>query len=424
MYKRQVQRLLEEFEDNIDIFDTLQEELMALVREESKRAEDTAAQAALKIAYKERLEVGKAIAQMEIKRRAETTRMPHLVMKLLADEWVKLLLLAHARHGKDSDAWKSALETMDLLIWSVNHKQSVEERRKLAGMLPGLLKRLQAGLGAAGTSADTRSQFFARLMRLHTKVISGSAPARPKPRVSAVPKAIIAPIPGAEAGAPSTQPAANDTDGKDGLANLQSPEVPTLEYLGSSESAPATVRQPDDAPAAEHKVSAQPIAAMPARASDEPVPLPEIDEDIEPASGLPTFSNVTIQNPFGDGDIEVEEISLSDLPGVPELRSPSDGTGAKAGGDQYSQSVTNLKEGDWLEFRDNDDNRTQAKLSYISPLKGTYMFVNRQGRKVGEYSLYELAREFRSGNAVLVDAVPLFDRAMSSLVGVLKKSTK
>lgn len=434
-----VQRLLEEFEDNLDIFDTLQEELLALVREESKRAEDAAAQAALKIAYKEKLEVAKAIAQMEIRRRAETARMPHLVMKVLADEWVKLLLLAHARHGKDSDAWKSALETMDLLIWSVNQKQSVEERRKLASMLPGLLKRLQVGLSAAGTAVDARSQFFTRLMRLHTKVISGGAPARPKAQAPSVPKVVTAP--GAAADTAPSQPAAADsTARKDGLPDLRAPALPTLEFLdraGATQGSPATPAKdagPETAHASEHKseepraiehkVSAQPIAAMPARAADEPAALPEIDEDIEPASGLPTFSNVTIQNPFGDGQIEVEEISLSDLPGVPELRSAKDSPSSKASGDQYSQSVTNLSEGDWLEFRDAEDNRTQAKLSYISPLKGTYLFVNRQGRKVGEYSLYELAREFRSGNAVVLDAVPLFDRAMSSLVGVLKKSTK
>ncbi len=140
-----VQRLLDGFEDDIQIFETLNEDLLALVREENQRAENAAKDAARKIAYMERLEVGKAVAQFEIKRRAEANRISQLVLNFLADEWVKLLLLAYARHGNDSDAWKSALETMDLLIWSVNHKQSVDERRKLAAMLPGLLKRLQAG---------------------------------------------------------------------------------------------------------------------------------------------------------------------------------------------------------------------------------------------------------------------------------------
>jgi hypothetical protein len=85
--------------------------------------------------------------------------------------------------------------------------------------------------------------------------------------------------------------------------------------------------------------------------------------------------------------------------------------------------ASNLKAGAWVEFRDSEDNRTQAKLSYISPVKGTYLFINRQGRKVAEYSLYHLAREFRCGNAQIMDGVPLIDRAMSSLVGVLRMTT-
>ena len=91
--------------------------------------------------------------------------------------------------------------------------------------------------------------------------------------------------------------------------------------------------------------------------------------------------------------------------------------------DQYGQLVTKLKAGDWVEFRD-EDRRTQAKLTYVSPVKGTYLFVNRQGVKVGEYSLYQLTRDFRTGRAIALESVPLFDRAMRSLVGVLKKSPK
>jgi len=397
-----VQRLLDGFEDNIEIFEVLLEDLLALVREENQRAEEAAKEAARKIAYMERLEVGKAVAQFEIKKRAEMSRMPQLVLKFLADEWVKLLLLTHARHGKDSDPWKSAVETMDLLIWSVNHKQSTEERRKLAAMLPGLLKRMQTGLQAVGTQPDRRRQFFTKLMRLHTKVISGAAN-----RSAAQPT----PVP------TLTEPMAAGSPADGAVDSTGTPDAATKsDHASSTQGGAAT-----------HSISASPIAAMSADAAakETRTPGPEIDEDAEPAMTAPEFSNVTIRNPFGEGEIEVEEISLPDLPGFPELSTEARGgtAGAKPDTDQYSQSVTNLKAGDWLEFRD-DDRRTQAKLSYISPLKGTYLFVNRQGVKVGEYSLYQLARDFRTGRAVALEAVPLFDRAMSRLVGVLKKSAK
>jgi exonuclease VII small subunit len=391
-----VQRLLDDFEDDIQIFETLNEDLLALVRDENQRAENAAKEAASKIAYMERLEVGKAVAQFEIKRRAEANRISQLVLNFLADEWVKLLLLAYARHGNDSDAWKSALETMDLLIWSVNHKQSVDERRKLAAMLPGLLKRLQTGLQGVGTDPDRRKQFFSRLMRLHTKVISGYAPAKRIAKQAALPTL--------------TESVSSATAANAG---------PFLQANSTEHS--SVGREAARAESADHGPDST-AAAFPSQETSKAT-LPEVDEDAEPAMQAPEFSNVTIKNPFGDGDIQIEEISLSDLPGLPELSAASPKrTSSAEPVDQHSQSVTDLREGDWLEFRNDEGGRTQAKLSYVSPLKGTYLFVSRQGAKVGEYSLYQLAREFRTGRAVLLEAVPLLDRAMSSLVGALKKT--
>ena len=66
-----VQRLLDDFEDDIQIFETLNDDLLVLVRDENQRAENAAKEAARKVAYMERLEVGKAVAQFEIKRRAK-----------------------------------------------------------------------------------------------------------------------------------------------------------------------------------------------------------------------------------------------------------------------------------------------------------------------------------------------------------------
>jgi hypothetical protein len=328
------------------------------------------------------------VAQFEIKKRAETARMPQLILKFLADEWVKLLLLTHARHGKGSEAWKSGLETMDLLIWSVKQKQSTEERRRLAALLPGLLKRMNAGLQAIATEAERRKQFFTRLMRLHTKVI--------------------------------------------GTGSLQSSAPVAAGEANVSQTEQVRALSGDAGDSSRHDLASQAVSPSPSAshgaASGPSQPLrSDVDEDAEPATSAPDFSNVKIKNPFGEGEIEVEEISLPDLPGFPELSAELGETAAKpnpsADDDQYGQLVTNLKAGDWVEFRD-DDRRTQAKLSYVSPVKGTYLFVNRHGVKVGEYSLYQLTRDFRTGRAIALESVPLFDRAMRSLVGVLKKSAK
>src|SRR4029077_5028229 len=128
-----------------------------------------------------RLGVAKALAREEIKARLRAGPMPSPVLKFLAQQWFKLLLITYAKRGKDGDAWKSALETMDQLIWSVSSKPSLEERRKLAALLPGLLKRLAAAMRIVGTRESTRKAFLADLMKLHTKAmgdpIASSEPA-------------------------------------------------------------------------------------------------------------------------------------------------------------------------------------------------------------------------------------------------------
>jgi Protein of unknown function (DUF1631) len=102
---------------------------------------------------------------------------------------------------------------------------------------------------------------------------------------------------------------------------------------------------------------------------------------------------------------------LPSVPGAPAV--------AVKEGDKYSQLASGLKEGTWLELRD-EKQRHQVKLSYISPFKTAYLFVNWQGQTVGEYSLHELAAEMRAGRAVVISQVPLFDRAMNSLMSTLR----
>ena len=50
-----------------------------------------------------------------------------------------------------------------------------------------------------------------------------------------------------------------------------------------------------------------------------------------------------------------------------------------------------LQPGTWLEFCLADEAMTRAKLSWISPMSGRYLFVNRRGLKVADYAPQELA---------------------------------
>jgi len=83
--------------------------------------------------------------------------------------------------------------------------------------------------------------------------------------------------------------------------------------------------------------------------------------------------------------------------------------------------VQALQPGTWLEFCLADETMTRAKLSWISPMSGRYLFVNRRGLKVADYAPRELAVLLTDGQARILAANALFDRAMTAIVGKLSQ---
>jgi hypothetical protein len=87
------------------------------------------------------------------------------------------------------------------------------------------------------------------------------------------------------------------------------------------------------------------------------------------------------------------------------------------------RQVEALQPGTWLEFSSADAGMVRAKLSWISPMSGRYLFVNRRGLKVGDYAPQELAPLLAAGRARVLADNALFDRALSAIVGRLSEDT-
>jgi hypothetical protein len=128
------------------------------------------------------------------------------------------------------------------------------------------------------------------------------------------------------------------------------------------------------------------------------LPIPEsvqaIVEVSEPAAARPVAANVM------DDEFDIDALHLD--------------------GDQL-ETVMALKPGTWLEFCPTGEHAERAKLSWISPMSGRYLFVNRRGLKVADYAPQELAASLAAGSARLLDSSALFDRAMDAIVGRLSQ---
>ncbi|MBI3529635.1 MAG: DUF1631 domain-containing protein [Betaproteobacteria bacterium] len=357
-----IQELISGFQDSMEIFDVVRERLQILTVEEDQRVEEETRSAAKQIEQKENLAVSKTMAQFEVKARIQAGEMPRPVIEFLVQQWVKLLLVVHVKRGQHSHAWKNSLATMDLLIWSVQAKHTPEERSKMATEVPGLLKRLAAGLKIAGVEDAVCARFFSDLNNLHAGAMSMGG----EGEVAAAQDASVENIPAKPDAAPAGKP------------------VPVP------------------------KKAVQPIPET-AGKPRAPAAAPVADSD-----SLDFTTTLTIKNPFGRGEVQVKEIELGDARAA--------GTARAKGDAKDAELADNLKEGTWVEFREkgDDDTRRPARLSYISPLKSSFLFVDRLGKTVKECSRAELARLFSFGAVVVMDEVPLFDRIMNGVVGKLR----
>jgi hypothetical protein len=89
--------------------------------------------------------------------------------------------------------------------------------------------------------------------------------------------------------------------------------------------------------------------------------------------------------------------------------------------ERFITQAGELKVGQWLEFIDADGSGERAKLSWISPISGRYLFVNRRGLKVADHSLAGLAAGLAAGTARVLESTLLFDRAMDAIVERLRQ---
>lgn len=82
--------------------------------------------------------------------------------------------------------------------------------------------------------------------------------------------------------------------------------------------------------------------------------------------------------------------------------------------------VRGLRPGAWIELRDEGE-PVRGKLIAVMQSTDSYVFVDRTGRKLREWSSAALAMALRQGEVRMLDASQLFERALGSVVSQLRK---
>jgi hypothetical protein len=305
-----VERLLQEFDDDMTIFDRLTAELQQFQETNRRRAELAEQRVAESTRGREKLEQARRRAAREILNRIGDHVLPPLIHGVLSRAWANYMVLTILRKGEESTEFREALRFVDAFIASTKPVRTPEAKRDLRQLLPGIERALRKGLTNVAFQDADIERLLSQLLSYYRQQLGEAAPTAEQP-----------------------------------------PQTP--------ESAPAPLPIPE---------SIQPLAESMADLEDDPA------------------------------QAEPEAAAMA-----PDVR-------------EQLEHVNTLRPGTWLEFNTDSEHFERAKLSWISPMSGRYLFVNRRGLKVADYSPYELAVVMAEGRGRILASNALFDRAMDAIV--------
>ncbi len=170
-----VEAVVEGFESNLNVFAVQTYKLEEFLRDEEKSARNKSERVLDQLEQRDRQEIAVKRVGEELAARTGQTKIPSLVAAFLDRFWRRVLTEVFVRDGDTGDQWSEVLATMDDLIWSVQSKETAEERSRLLTALPDLLKRLRRGLEAVHLE-EAWDPFFDRLIRLHMSALHKEMP--------------------------------------------------------------------------------------------------------------------------------------------------------------------------------------------------------------------------------------------------------
>jgi hypothetical protein len=97
------------------------------------------------------------------------------ILDFLCKYWVRVMeaasVEANGAEDQADNAWQQNDSVIVDLLWSVQPKQSVDDRKRLSMLVPKLLKQISAGLDRIGTPAEERTAFLDTCFKLQTAAL-------------------------------------------------------------------------------------------------------------------------------------------------------------------------------------------------------------------------------------------------------------
>ncbi len=393
-----VSRILDEFVDDVSVFQAALEDFAAFVELDRRRAVLIEQRTVDAEDGRAKSELARSTVQALLNEKVAGKRLPAVVAKLLQDGWSNVLFLTCLKDGQDSESWQQAVQTVDDLLASIEPVSSVAERANLLRTLPTLLKNLRSGLNKIGFNPFDLNQLFSDLEQIHLQRLKKEE-ATDLVEIEAAP---VAPV--SESVAPSP---------------LRHPEIPIV----AERRAPAQTLDDVLASRRAAESAANVIATDASAAAVGVADIEDLDREL-----AAHFGEDELVDELAEAEASLEVAAESStaeatLPAEAPVASSDDAVAldpTRTREQRNQERVDALQVGNWVEFRQSGGKVLRCRLAAIIRATGKYIFVNRAGVKVAENNREGLLKAYMSGELATLDEGRLFDRALESVIGNLR----
>ncbi len=422
-----VSHVVEEFDDDTSLFEGLLDDFHAFLAEQQKRALIVEKRTREAEEGKARAESARYKVESALEAIVGDRDMPDAVNRLLFEAWENVMLLDYLKEGEYSESWKRNLDTAQKLVQTLKPPKNKTQRKQLTSQLSNLVKNIKAGLDAIAYGEFESAKLFQELEQIHLRVLKGEMVYQQKSTQTEDNKTGTQQD---QSNSVENRPVEKVVDASETLAKeLAQFEVENVDSIFATEASnPEQITDLADmeeitfSEADLEKLNspslhrAQKAASVAAVVQEE---LEQLNAQNENENENMTQEAITESENFDDQFIEEIDMTVPAGYNTEEIED----MGSLPEDDEFIKKVESVQVGYWFEIR-NFEKPLRCKLAAIIPSVGKYIFVNRTGVKVAEFTKSGLALAFRRDEISQLNDGALFDRALESIVTNLRSLKK
>jgi hypothetical protein len=392
-----VEKLLSNFDTDNEFFERLIQDFRAFRTEEAAKTSQLEQRILKAGERKDRLDDIHELVTQKIDERILGRELHPFVEDLLKEHFHKFMVMLVLKEGPGGNAWKQAINTIDVLLWSVQPHEQEGDHDRLDTIKPRLLNNLRKALRIANSEPGEIETLIERLQSVQEETFLS------KEAIAEEPEEDDSELRFDDSGVvePKKETAKKETEEEE---ESEEDIVQTVRFLAAGEF--------DQSDQAESGRTDQ---------TDKQDELAESEDADSDPSQVPTLSTE-------DSDLD-NKVALTAEQSPKDIKAKKPDVAEKivveedlANDDPYLKQVDNLSVGMWVEFAGEENANTRCKLAAKINAIDKYIFVNRQGVKVVEKNKMGLAKEVRDGTVSIISDGLLFSRALESVIGNLRDS--